>query len=473
MSQSDLEFTPQGPIAPETAAVLQAQRDIWQAAFNNRLNPDPATPQGQIMASLAAIVQDKNNQLLHLANMFNPATSDGIWQDALAAIYFITRQAAQGTAVQVVCTGLQGTVIAGQDGSADPARVKTTDGTVLVCQTGGAIPAGGSITLPFVALEPGPIEVEAHSVTTIVQAQPGWDTVDNPDPGVTGRGLESRQAFETRRIQSVALNSRSMLSSVYARVGALPGVIDLLARQNRTSAPVEINGVTLGPHSIYIAVLGGADAAIAEACAYYDVPREKLEIEIIEDAKTGIFGIVGARKAKIRARLATLPDFMQNPAAMPQDKPEKQEGRRRRNDRRREKSENTEAQPQKEETRENRRESRHEAEKDTAPAEKALPIPRPSAVPALNPQPAAPKEGADNREARSEEAGEAPRQRQPRQPRQSKNGSRKEAAPKNEEGDSLESTLPRVPLAELDQEKLTETTRTIISRPLVSSRIIG
>ena len=53
------------------------------------------------------------------------------------------------------------------------------------------------------------------------------------------------------------------------------------------------------------------DAAIAEACSYYDVPREKLEIEIIEDAKTGIFGIVGARKAKIRAKLASLPDFMQ------------------------------------------------------------------------------------------------------------------------------------------------------------------
>ena len=52
------------------------------------------------------------------------------------------------------------------------------------------------------------------------------------------------------------------------------------------------------------------DAAIAEACAYYDVPREKLEIDIIEDAKTGIFGIVGARKAKIMARLATLPDFV-------------------------------------------------------------------------------------------------------------------------------------------------------------------
>lgn len=49
------------------------------------------------------------------------------------------------------------------------------------------------------------------------------------------------------------------------------------------------------------------DAAIAEACAYYDAPREKLEIDIVEDAKTGIFGLVGARKARIRARRAQLP----------------------------------------------------------------------------------------------------------------------------------------------------------------------
>ena len=41
------------------------------------------------------------------------------------------------------------------------------------------------------------------------------------------------------------------------------------------------------------------DAAIADACAYYDAPREKLEIEIIEDAKSGIFGIVGDRKSVV------------------------------------------------------------------------------------------------------------------------------------------------------------------------------
>ena len=44
------------------------------------------------------------------------------------------------------------------------------------------------------------------------------------------------------------------------------------------------------------------DNAIEEACSYFNSPREKLEIELISDAKTGIFGLVGAKKARIRAR---------------------------------------------------------------------------------------------------------------------------------------------------------------------------
>ena len=42
--------------------------------------------------------------------------------------------------------------------------------------------------------------------------------------------------------------------------------------------------------------------AIEEACSYFNAPRHQLEIEILRDAKTGIFGIVGSRKAAIRAR---------------------------------------------------------------------------------------------------------------------------------------------------------------------------
>ena len=48
------------------------------------------------------------------------------------------------------------------------------------------------------------------------------------------------------------------------------------------------------------------DEAIRAACSYFDAPREKLEIDIVQDAKNGIFGLVGARKAIVRARRAQL-----------------------------------------------------------------------------------------------------------------------------------------------------------------------
>lgn len=54
------------------------------------------------------------------------------------------------------------------------------------------------------------------------------------------------------------------------------------------------------------------DECIKQSCEYFDCPREKLEIEIIQDAKSGIFGIVGARKAKISARRAQLRDTVEN-----------------------------------------------------------------------------------------------------------------------------------------------------------------
>lgn len=54
------------------------------------------------------------------------------------------------------------------------------------------------------------------------------------------------------------------------------------------------------------------DAAIKDACSYFNASRERLEIEILQDARNGIFGIVGARKAIIRARRAPLRDAVES-----------------------------------------------------------------------------------------------------------------------------------------------------------------
>jgi spoIIIJ-associated protein len=46
--------------------------------------------------------------------------------------------------------------------------------------------------------------------------------------------------------------------------------------------------------------------AIAVACEKFKLPREQLEIEILSKGSSGIFGIVGAKKAKIRVTAKTL-----------------------------------------------------------------------------------------------------------------------------------------------------------------------
>lgn len=73
------------------------------------------------------------------------------------------------------------------------------------------------------------------------------------------------------------------------------------------------------------------DECIKSACAFFDSPRENLEIEIIQDAKSGIFGIVLARKAKIRARRASLRESVRDilgeaPTAKKASRPAKAQG---------------------------------------------------------------------------------------------------------------------------------------------------
>jgi len=44
------------------------------------------------------------------------------------------------------------------------------------------------------------------------------------------------------------------------------------------------------------------DEAIEMACDFFNSQRERLEIEIVSGGSTGIFGLVGKKKAVIRAR---------------------------------------------------------------------------------------------------------------------------------------------------------------------------
>ena len=79
-----ITWTPTGFQAqPESALQAGAAADI-NAAYGATLNPSPATPQGQMANSLAAIIGNLQNILLLYFNLVDPALSSGRMQDAIA-----------------------------------------------------------------------------------------------------------------------------------------------------------------------------------------------------------------------------------------------------------------------------------------------------------------------------------------------------------------------------------------------------
>lgn len=263
-------FTDRGFVAPTTGEVLDGVQQDINDAFGGGLNPALDTPQGQLATSESAVIDNTNSQFLFMTQMFDPAYSFGRYQDALARIYFIQRNPSQPTVVEALCTGLSGVVIP------VGAIAVAADGLQYVCTQEGVIPVSGEITLTFACLVPGPIPCPAGSLNQIYRSIPGWDSINNPTDGVPGNNVEGRAAFEARRAASVAHNSIGSLPSVLGEVLTVPNVIDAFVTENTSGTPETIGGVSLLPHSIYVAAVGGEAQAVGEAiwrkkapgCAY-------------------------------------------------------------------------------------------------------------------------------------------------------------------------------------------------------------
>jgi len=256
-----IQFTPAGLVIPaETDILAGVQADI-NAAFVGGLNPALETPQGQLASSQAAVIGDKNNEFALFVNQVDPQYSADRFQDAIGRIYFLTRKPATPTTVQATVNGLAGTVIPGGTLAQD------TSGNTYACSGNVTIDATGSVTAEFQNIETGPIPCAAGTLTQVYQAVPGWDAITNAADGTMGSDVESRADFEYRRRNSVALNGKGTPQAIYAEVFALADVLDVYVKDNPKGDTVLVGSTDypMLPHSVYVAVVGGADVDIAEA----------------------------------------------------------------------------------------------------------------------------------------------------------------------------------------------------------------
>jgi hypothetical protein len=264
-----IQFTPQGVILPTEAAILAGVQADYNTAFGGGLNPALATPQGQLATSTTAIVAEKNSEIAFIANQVDPQFASGAFQDAIARIYFLTRKPATATAVTVTLGGLPTSVIPAGSFAQD------TSGNTYVLLANATIGSGSTVSAQFQNIVTGPIACPAGTLTKVFQQVDGWDTITNPADGALGQNVESRAEFEFRRQNSVALNSNGTVDAILANVFEVPNVLDCFVIDNPSGDIVSSNPLpggtpnpnnfALAAHSVYVAVVGGTAAAIAQA----------------------------------------------------------------------------------------------------------------------------------------------------------------------------------------------------------------
>lgn len=259
MTIPSITITDQGIIAPSTQEVLNGVWAMFREAFGDDLNQSQDTPQGQLVVSLTAIIQDERNQMIQLMNQIDPQYSRGIWQDAIGELYFLTRQQNTFSTAPITLEGLVGTVV--------PTGFQIGDQAGNIWETTGdfIIDTGGSITGTVQCLTAGAIEAAPNTITNIIVALSGLDRVTNPSAATVGLDEESRENFEIRREESVAANAKNTDAAVRGAIANLPSVVDVWVKSNPTDATVNF-GSTNYPvirNSILISVVGGTDYDIA------------------------------------------------------------------------------------------------------------------------------------------------------------------------------------------------------------------
>ena len=256
-----IAFGPVGPVAPPESAVLTGTLADIVAAFGGVPSRTLTTPQGQIASSEAAMIGDLYAQIIYMMTQCDPAFAQGRQQDGIGRIYFMSRIPATATIASVTIVG--GTSSAPLTITAGVSQIMAADGNIYTA-TNTVDGINGSAVIPFSCNVTGPIACPAQQFT-IYTTTNNWNTAISNAAGVPGSLVESQQAFELRRQQSVAVNANQVLAAITANVLAVPGVTDVFTAENDLGSVQTIGGVALNANSIYVCVNGGASTDIGYA----------------------------------------------------------------------------------------------------------------------------------------------------------------------------------------------------------------
>lgn len=245
-----------GVIMPDTDILREEVCNEYRGVFGDDVITDDWTPQGVLINAETKARSTVVENNAGLANQINPNLAGGVFLDAIWALTGGKRRGATYSQAVGKCRGVAGAIIPA--GS----RARTKNGDVFATVAQAVIGELGSIDVTFQAVESGPVPVPANSLTQIIDAVLGWESVSNETTGTLGRAEQSDVSARSQRRKTLALQGVSVTEAITSGLYSVPGVRSLAFRENYTDAEQVIDGVTMKPHSIYVCVDGGTDEAV-------------------------------------------------------------------------------------------------------------------------------------------------------------------------------------------------------------------
>lgn len=253
-TDSDYGLTPTGFKPKRLDVILNENNQNTRGVFGESINLEPESPDGQFNG----VLSESESNLWQLAqsvySAFDPEQAQGINQDRLYLLNGIKRKPATFSTGIVSFLGFEGTVIPSDF------QVSTALGDVFSTTITGTIGISGSVDIPVVANNSGPVVAEIGQINVIVTPLTGLSTVINNAAISVGVAQESDDIFRARRRISTEFASTNLLDSLFSKLNQLEGVESVFVYENETDV---IDGNGLPPHSFNAIILGGDNTEIA------------------------------------------------------------------------------------------------------------------------------------------------------------------------------------------------------------------
>lgn len=256
------QVTATGITAPKYSDVLSFLIAKYQGIFGSDVYLGPDSQEGEFLAVVARSIVDSNSTAVSIFNSFSPSTSTGAALSSMVKINGLTRNIATNSTVDLLLTGVAGTVIPN-------GVVGGTDGNRWDLPPNTTIDDTGQITVTATCETVGAVAALPNTVTTILTPALGWQSATNLSASVPGAPVEDDATLRQRQAASTALPSLTVLDGMIGAVNSVDGVTRMQAYENSGST-TDANGVPA--KSLAFVVEGGDAQAIANAIGSKKAP---------------------------------------------------------------------------------------------------------------------------------------------------------------------------------------------------------